>query len=122
MKEGFKPKTEPIRDKNGLLMYNKTEIMNTYKEYFEQLLNQNQNMDYNKEENVENGDGEEEKIPEDWERSIIYPIFKKGYKLTCNNYRGISLLSTAYKTLTRILKKRLDPHIEEIIGEYQSVF
>jgi hypothetical protein len=37
MKEGFKPKTEFIRDKKGLLTNNKTEIMNTWKEYFEQL-------------------------------------------------------------------------------------
>jgi hypothetical protein len=58
MKEGLNQKTEFIRDKNGLLINNKTEIMNAWKEYFEQLLNQNQYMDYNKEENIENGDGE----------------------------------------------------------------
>ncbi|PNF40504.1 hypothetical protein B7P43_G08157 [Cryptotermes secundus] len=40
MKEGFKPKTEFIRDKKGLLINNKTEIMNIWKECFEQLLNQ----------------------------------------------------------------------------------
>jgi sorting nexin-29 len=65
---------------------------------------------------------EEEKIPEDWRRSIICPIFKKGDKLTCSNYRGISLLSSSYKILSRIIKRRLDPYIEETIGEYQSGF
>ena len=45
-----------------------------------------------------------DEIPEDWGKSVICPIFKKGDKLTCSNYRGISLLLTAYKTLTRIHK------------------
>jgi hypothetical protein len=58
----------------------------------------------------------EEKILEDWRKSIICPIFKKGDKLTCSNYRGISLLPTSYKILIRILKKRLDANIEKIIG------
>ncbi|PNF21426.1 hypothetical protein B7P43_G14102 [Cryptotermes secundus] len=161
MKEGFKPKTEFIRDRNVLLINNKTENMNTWKEYFEQLLNQNQNMEdngENEEENTDEGEGEEEeiieppteeeveevlkeqklnkapggddipaelwkaggqegvitphriinkvweeeKITEYWGKSIICPIFKKGYELTYSNYRGISLLPTAYKILTRI--------------------
>jgi hypothetical protein len=30
-----------------------------------------------------------EELPEDWKESIIVPIFKKGDKTNCNNYRGI---------------------------------
>ena len=33
-----------------------------------------------------------EELIQDWEQSIIEPICKKGDKINCSNYRGISLL------------------------------
>jgi hypothetical protein len=42
-----------------------------------------------------------------------------GDKTYCNNYRGISLLSTSYKILSSILLSRLSPYIDEIIGDHQ---
>jgi hypothetical protein len=41
-----------------------------------------------------------EELPDERKESIIVPIHKKGYKSDCNNCRGISLLSTSYKTLS----------------------
>jgi hypothetical protein len=50
-----------------------------------------------------------EELPQQWKESVIIPIHKKGDKTVCNNYRGIFLLSTAYKILSNILLARLTP-------------
>jgi hypothetical protein len=63
-----------------------------------------------------------EELPDQWKKSIIVPIHKKGDKTNCNNYRGISLLSTSYKMLSNILLSRLSPYIDEIIGDYHCRF
>jgi hypothetical protein len=63
-----------------------------------------------------------EELPQKWKESIIVPIHKNGEKTDCNNYRGISLLSTAYKILSKILLTRLTPHVNEIIENHQSGF
>jgi hypothetical protein len=47
-----------------------------------------------------------EELPQQWKESIIIPIHKNGDKIDCNNYRGISLLSTAYKILSKSLLAR----------------
>jgi hypothetical protein len=63
-----------------------------------------------------------EELPDQWKESIIIPIHKKGDKIDCNNYHGISLLSTSYKILSNILLLRLSPYIDEIIGDHQCGF
>jgi len=60
-----------------------------------------------------------EELPEE---SIVVPIYKKGDKTDCSNYRGISLLPTTYKILSDILLSRLTPYAEEIIGDHQCGF
>jgi hypothetical protein len=32
-----------------------------------------------------------EKLPEQWKESIVVPVYKKGDKTDCSNYRGVSL-------------------------------
>jgi hypothetical protein len=63
-----------------------------------------------------------EELPQQWKEPIIVPIYKKGDKTDCNNYRGISLLSTAYKILSNILLARLTPYVNKIIGNHQCGF
>jgi hypothetical protein len=63
-----------------------------------------------------------EELPDQWKESIIVTIHKKSVKTHCNNYRGISLLSTSYKILSYILLSRLGPNIDEIIGVHQCGF
>ncbi|KAJ4430139.1 hypothetical protein ANN_22349 [Periplaneta americana] len=65
---------------------------------------------------------EKEIVPEQWKESIIVPIFKKGDKTNCGNFRGISLLLTSYKILSNILLRRLTPYVDEIIGDHQCGF
>jgi hypothetical protein len=63
-----------------------------------------------------------EELPEEWKESISVPIYKKGDKRDCNNYRGTSLLSTTYKILSTVLLSRLSPYGEEIIEDHQCGF
>jgi len=63
-----------------------------------------------------------EELSEEWNESIIVPIYKKGDKTDCNNYRGISLLPTTYKILSNIVLSRLIPYAEEVIGDHQCGF
>jgi hypothetical protein len=44
-------------------------------------------------------------MPDQWKGPITVPVHKAGDKTDCNNYRGISLLSTSYKILSNILFK-----------------
>jgi Reverse transcriptase (RNA-dependent DNA polymerase) len=64
----------------------------------------------------------EEKLPEEWKTGVICPLHKKGCKLDCSNYRGISLLPTAYKGLSRVLSARLEPLLEKFLQSYQAGF
>jgi hypothetical protein len=48
------------------------------------------------------------KMPDEWRRSILIPIFKnKGDIQSCTNYRGIKLMSHTMKLWERVIEHRL---------------
>ena len=59
-------------------------------------------------------------VPEDWRRAVIVPVHKKGSKVKCENYRGISLLSIPSKVYVRILDERTRSVTESKVLEAQG--
>ena len=56
----------------------------------------------------------ERKLPQDLKDASIVHLYKnKGNRQSCDNHRGISLLSIAGKILARILLNRLNNHLED---------
>jgi hypothetical protein len=58
-------------------------------------------------------------MPQLWKRTVIVPIYERGDKADCSNYKYISLLPTTYKIIASILPSRLTPYVEEITGDHQ---
>ena len=46
--------------------------------------------------------------PTDWKKSVYVPIYKKGDKKECGNYRTIALISHASKVLLWVIQRRLE--------------
>ena len=54
--------------------------------------------------------------------SIIWPIYKKGDAMMCDNYRPVTLLCKTYKILANILYVKLVTYADKIKAEYQGGF
>jgi hypothetical protein len=171
--KGYQPTSNLIKDGNGDLLADSHNILNSWKNYFSQLLNvhrvsnvrqieihtaepivpepspfevkvaiselktyKSPGSDQIPAELIQAG-GEtlqfeihrfinciwsKEELPDQRKESIIVPIYKKGDKTDCSNYRGISLLSTSYKIVYNILLSRLSPYVDEIIRNHQCGF
>ena len=54
-----------------------------------------------------------ERMPEEWRRSVLNPIYKnKGDAQCCGSYRGIKLMSHKMKIWERIIETRLRDRVE----------
>jgi hypothetical protein len=60
-----------------------------------------------------------EEFLQQWNESIIVPIYKNSDKSQSSDHRGISLLPTTYKMLPNILISRSNPCVQKIIGDCQ---
>ncbi|KAK3532073.1 hypothetical protein QTP86_006799 [Hemibagrus guttatus] len=61
-------------------------------------------------------------VPLDWVTGVVVPLFKKGDRRVCSNYRGITLLSLPGKVYSRVLERRVRPLVEPRIQEEQCSF
>ncbi|KAL0194436.1 hypothetical protein M9458_012732, partial [Cirrhinus mrigala] len=61
-------------------------------------------------------------VPLDWQTGVVVPLFKKGDRRVCSNYRGITLLSLPGKVYARVLERRIRPKVEPRIQEEQCGF
>ena len=65
---------------------------------------------------------ENERVPEDWKKGHLVKLPKKGDLSSCNNWRGIMLLSIPGKVLTRIILERLKTALDKALREEQAGF
>ena len=61
-------------------------------------------------------------IPEDWKTGAISPIHKKGSKNPVENYRPVTLLNFASKTLERCMNVSLYNHLATLVSNSQHGF
>jgi hypothetical protein len=55
---------------------------------------------------------EQEELPNQWTKGIIIKLPKKGDLTNCNNWRGITLLSSSSKILSRIILNTIKRYID----------
>ena len=63
-----------------------------------------------------------ESTPTDWNNGVITRLPKKGDLSNCDNWRGITLLATTRKVISRVLLKRIQDHTDELLREEQAGF
>ena len=53
-----------------------------------------------------------ERMPEEWRKSVLIPIYNKGDEQCCRGYRGIKLMSHTIKIREKIIEARLKDSAE----------
>jgi hypothetical protein len=118
-KRDYQPRNNLMKDENDELLADSQNILNTWKNYFSQLLNVHNVSDDVTVLEVEiaiaklkkykspssdqilaelihkliNSVSNKEELPDQWKESIIVPVLKKGDETDCSNCRGISLIN-----------------------------
>ena len=65
---------------------------------------------------------EKGEVPNDFRKTLIKPLYKKGDKSECRNYRGISLVSVGSKLLSNMILFRLRHAVDKVLREEQCGF
>ena len=60
--------------------------------------------------------------PQDWKRSVIIPIPKKGNANECSNHCTIALISHTSKVMLKILQVRLQQYVNRELPDVQAGF
>ena len=60
--------------------------------------------------------------PLNWKRSVFIPITKKGNAKECSNYHTIALISHTSKVILKILRARLQQHVNQEFPDVQAGF
>ena len=60
--------------------------------------------------------------PQDWKRSVLIPIPKKGNAKECSDYHTIAVISHASKVMLNILHARLQQYVNRELPDVQAGF
>jgi hypothetical protein len=60
--------------------------------------------------------------PEQWGKALVILLYKKGDPTDPGNYRGISLLDVVGKVFTKLVAKRIEETVKDVIVEEQAGF
>ena len=63
---------------------------------------------------------DQEEIPDDWSKSLIVKLPKKGDLTACGNWRGITLIPTAAKVMGRVIITRIRDGINQQLRDEQA--
>ena len=58
--------------------------------------------------------------PQDWKRSVFFPIPKKGKAKECSNYLTVVLISHTSKVILKILQTRLQQYVNHEFPNVQA--
>ena len=61
-------------------------------------------------------------VSNDFKKTLIKPLYKKGDKSECRNYRGIGLVSVGSKLLSNMILFGLRDTVDKVLREEQCGF